>query len=160
MKTHTVAADFTDNGLVPPVDSADITDADAFEVLQQGDRISTETSPDQLALDESSVIPDDPMVSEIEAGILSTGSTLVVDQFPFGSPGAPIPGMPQGRSAYESHQATIGDSAWAPFQSESDWLFAHWAKMRGPTSSAVTDLLAIPEVYTSFYLHIALLTCV
>jgi hypothetical protein len=129
-------------------------DADAFEVLQQGSGISTATAlPDQPAINESLVIPEGltEEASEIEAGISSTGSVLVVDQFPFGSPGAPIPGVPQGRSLYESHQAAIGDSAWAPFQSECDWLFAHWAKMRGPTSSAVTDLLAIPEVCTSSY---------
>ena len=164
MKTHTVNTDFAEDVLVPSLDLADVADADAFEALQQGDGISTATSlPDQPAIDESLVIPEAEgsieQEPEIETGILSTGSTLVIDQFPFGSPGAPIPGIPQGRSTYELHQAAVGgDTVWAPFQSQCDWLFAHWAKMRGPTSSAVTDLLAIPEVCTSFYLHIALLT--
>ncbi|KAI9436431.1 hypothetical protein H4582DRAFT_2112092 [Lactarius indigo] len=36
--------------------------------------------------------------------------------------------------------------AWAPFQSQCNWEVACWAKMRGPLSSAVTELLAIPEV--------------
>ncbi|KAN0103742.1 hypothetical protein V8E52_011679, partial [Russula decolorans] len=37
-------------------------------------------------------------------------------------------------------------SIWAPFCSQCDWEVAQWAKMRAPTSSAMADLLAIPEV--------------
>ncbi|KAI9437037.1 hypothetical protein H4582DRAFT_2112014 [Lactarius indigo] len=37
-------------------------------------------------------------------------------------------------------------SIWAPFQSQCDWEIAHWAKMHGPTSSAVVSLLAIPQL--------------
>ncbi|KAF8271908.1 hypothetical protein EI94DRAFT_1567196, partial [Lactarius quietus] len=37
-------------------------------------------------------------------------------------------------------------SVWAPFQSQCDWELAYWAKTRGPTASAITDLLAIPGV--------------
>ncbi|KAI0062603.1 hypothetical protein BV25DRAFT_1803728 [Artomyces pyxidatus] len=33
-----------------------------------------------------------------------------------------------------------------PFASKLDWDFAQWAKTRGPTSTAVSDLLAIPTV--------------
>src|SRR6266702_2616706 len=71
---------------------------------------------------------------------------LVIDQFPHGCPGAPVPGMNQGSSTYEATRNTLGDSVWAPFRSQCDWEVAHWAKMRGPSSSAVTELLAIPEV--------------
>ncbi|KAH8995564.1 hypothetical protein EDB86DRAFT_2763520, partial [Lactarius hatsudake] len=35
---------------------------------------------------------------------------------------------------------------WAPFHSQCDWEIALWAKTRGPTSSALTELLRIPEV--------------
>ncbi|KAI9430686.1 hypothetical protein BJY52DRAFT_1090380, partial [Lactarius psammicola] len=35
---------------------------------------------------------------------------------------------------------------WSPFQSQCDWEFAQWAKQRGPTSSAVSELLAIDGV--------------
>ncbi|KAH9059259.1 hypothetical protein EDB87DRAFT_1577735 [Lactarius vividus] len=54
--------------------------------------------------------------------------------------------MNQGSSAYEAMRNTLGDSVWTPFQSQHDWEVARWAKMRGPSSSAVTELLAIPEV--------------
>jgi len=35
---------------------------------------------------------------------------------------------------------------YAPFNSQTDWEVAKWAKLRGPTSTAVTDLLEIPGV--------------
>jgi len=47
---------------------------------------------------------------------------------------------------YESQHSADGDAIWSPFMSQSDWLFACWAKMHGSTSSAVAELLAIPEV--------------
>ncbi|KAF8266736.1 hypothetical protein EI94DRAFT_1802602 [Lactarius quietus] len=51
---------------------------------------------------------------------------LVVDRFPHGHPGAPVPGAQRGRT--------------------SDWEIAHWAKMCVPSSSAMEELLAIPDV--------------
>ncbi|KAH9017210.1 hypothetical protein EDB85DRAFT_2076133 [Lactarius pseudohatsudake] len=47
---------------------------------------------------------------------------------------------------YQSSHETFGSSIWAPFRSKCDWEIACWAKTRGPTSSAVADILAIPEV--------------
>ncbi|KAI9450403.1 hypothetical protein BJY52DRAFT_1206158 [Lactarius psammicola] len=38
------------------------------------------------------------------------------------------------------------DNIWTPFQSQCDWEFARWAKNRGPTSTAVGELLAIDGV--------------
>ena len=78
----------------------------------------------------------------MEAGNLETMSTVVIDQFPHGSTGAPIPG----RAQQESYQDMDVDTVWAPFNSRCDWVFAQWAKIHGPTSSAVTRLLEIPEV--------------
>jgi len=85
-------------------------------------------------------------------------SDLVIECFPHGSPGAPIAGAHQGSTTYESTQAMLGDSIWAPFHSQCDWEVARWAKMRGPTSSAVTDLLAIKEVCSLHILFIISLT--
>jgi hypothetical protein len=73
-------------------------------------------------------------------------SSVVVDIFPFGNPGAPIPGVPQGRSSYAHFRATQGDTVWAPFRSQRDWDIARWAKTHSISSTAVSELLAIPEV--------------
>ncbi|KAJ7875217.1 hypothetical protein B0H13DRAFT_1894237 [Mycena leptocephala] len=51
--------------------------------------------------------------------------------------------------AYNEYSDLIPQSAdnpWAPFQSQVDWEVAKWAKLRGSTSTAVTDLLAIDGV--------------
>src|SRR6266702_584095 len=72
-------------------------------------------------------------------------TTLVIDRFPHGHPGAPVSGIGQA-SIFEATCNGLGDSIWAPFRSQCDWEIARWAKMRGPTSTAVTELLAIPEV--------------
>ena len=82
---------------------------------------------------------------------------VIIDRFPFGFPGAPITDpLDRLDSATENRSSPIGgrprgDSIWAPFRSQCDWEFARWAKLRGSTSSAVTDLLAIPEVCTVLY---------
>jgi hypothetical protein len=95
-------------------------------------------------------MPDAPgqLPNDMEAGSTAALPTVVIDHFPSASAGAPIQGMTRGNSIYESQQ-DAGDSIWLPFTSECDWLLACWAKTRGPTSSAVTELLAIPEVWSS-----------
>ena len=46
----------------------------------------------------------------------------------------------------EVDQGCETNNPYAPFNSQADWEFAKWAKLRGPTSTAVTDLLSIPDV--------------
>ncbi|KAH9015234.1 hypothetical protein EDB85DRAFT_2076369 [Lactarius pseudohatsudake] len=74
------------------------------------------------------------------------GPELVVERFLYGSAGVPLPGVHQGLSSYQTSLEALGQSIWAPFQSQGDWELVRWAKMRGPTSSAVADLLAIPQL--------------
>ncbi|KAI0038969.1 hypothetical protein FA95DRAFT_1504825 [Auriscalpium vulgare] len=56
------------------------------------------------------------------------------------------------RSTFEAYRDTLdaGDNpaanVWAPFHSKLEWEIARWAKMRGPTSTAFTELLQIDEV--------------
>jgi hypothetical protein len=74
---------------------------------------------------------------------------VVINRFPFGSPGALFFGpheISPTNALNASSPAAIDGPSWAPFRSECDWKVAHWAKMRGPSSSAMTELLAIPEV--------------
>lgn len=49
------------------------------------------------------------------------------------------------------YASTINDTnnPWAPFNSKLDWEIARWAKMRGPGSTAFTELLALDGVSTS-----------
>ena len=83
--------------------------------------------------------------------------TVIIDRFLLGRAGAPIPRVQQGTPAHDMDQTTAAELVWAPFNLECDWKFAHWAKTCGPTSSAVTDLLAIDEVCTLFKSFILIL---
>ncbi|KAJ7602777.1 hypothetical protein FB45DRAFT_982068 [Roridomyces roridus] len=69
---------------------------------------------------------------------------------PFGGrAGAPVANKTQtpAYTAYKSALNAIDDgNPWAPFQSRMDWEVAQWAKLRGSTSTAFTDLLGIEGV--------------
>jgi hypothetical protein len=148
-----------EDALNDSLDPADVADADAYEELINTN--STPINPDQTSVDEAPQIPElTEQYDQSEAGDHADGdhadltppqtpSTLVIDQFPFGNPGMPIPEKPQGSSVYDSWEATSMGSPWAPFQSELDWNVARWVKMCGRTSSAVTELLGIPGVSAS-----------
>lgn len=140
-------------------DLADDADAAALEALvQDSNQFPPTISPELDSNDtaQSSALPPESGVSESN---YSSSPGVVIDHFPFGHPGAPIPGMHGNPSMYEATQEHLGDSEWAPFRSQCDWEFARWAKMRGPTSTAVTELLAIPEVRTQKPVLVTSLTC-
>ena len=129
------------------LDAADVTDANAFQELSRGDGHLMATNACEIAADRPSDIPEDTAEQSIEfESNFSRTSSVVVEVFPFGNPGAPIPGMPPGCSLDVQFQHTQGDSSWAPFQSQRDWDIACWAKTHGTTSSAVDEFLAIPQV--------------
>ena len=68
--------------------------------------------------------------------------------FPGGLAGAPL-SEPPSESSYETFQAEVdanGTNPYAPFVSRMDWEVARWAKMRGPGSTALTELLNIDDV--------------
>lgn len=133
-------------------DPADTLDANLLETLVQDFNCRAAVNPEQALSDQpqsvgpqpSGAVP--PPCIHLEHGNPGGPSQSIIESFPHGSPGAPIPGVHQGSHAYQSSQEAFGPSIWAPFHSQCDWEIARWAKMRGATSSAVADLLAIPEV--------------
>ena len=140
-------------------DPADSIDADILETLSHEFNCSATNGPEQhsatpeelpLAGSQSSD-PVPPPPTHFERGVLGGTSQLIVDGFPHGSAGAPIPGACEGSNIYQSTRETFGTSMWAPFHSQCDWEIARWSKMRGPSSSAVAELFAIPEVRAWLY---------
>ena len=95
--------------------------------------------------------PAYPTVPNADSSDHHTAPQFFVTRFSHGSPGAPISAA-RGSTIYQSSQEAFEASDWAPFRSQCDWEIAHWAKTRGPTSSAMEELLAIPEVCTHFWL--------
>jgi hypothetical protein len=144
-----------------PDDPADAMDADIFEELLHDDPTSAnpnrplvndplETPEDATQQADQSELDDQPDTVDQE-----TASGLIIDPFPFGSPGAPIPEKFRGSSAYEVLREMHTDNPWAPFSSQLDWKVARWAKkMHNLTAAAVTQLLAIPGVRVCYSLNI------
>lgn len=139
--------------LYDPPDPADVADADAYEELVNNvptPIFSNQTTDRAPQIPELTEQHDQTEVGDqVDLIPPQTSSTLLVDKFPFGNPGMPVREKPQGRSVYESWEATSGGSPWAPFQSELEWNIARWVKIHGRTSSAATELLAIPGVCAS-----------
>ncbi|KAF8881923.1 hypothetical protein BD779DRAFT_1675255 [Infundibulicybe gibba] len=77
-----------------------------------------------------------------------TAGDVYLDE-PFVETLASRAGEPLGRrtkgSGYEGYREALAEDAnlWAPFTSKLDWELARWAKLRGPGSTAVSDLLGI-----------------
>src|SRR5882757_7270756 len=144
------------------LDAANVMDADAYEELQvYANELHRATIPDQGGINSlnAAMIPDQGkgvdeqrslQTNQIEADDPDTTSAVVIDRFPSGSLGAPIPGMPCGTSVYEPWRDTCMESIWAPFWSQKDWEIAHWVKTRGSSSLAMDDFLAISDVHPFF----------
>ena len=74
-------------------------------------------------------------------------SHFKVEPFPLVTAGAPLAGSDHGPSSFEVYQQSIGcNNNYAPFRSKLDWDIAQWAKMHGPSSSAISKLLGIEGV--------------
>ena len=126
-----------------PDDPTDTADANAFEAMNRDQTFSPASVTPEPNGPQSPVLPPDD-TDESRMCNAEASSTIFIDHFPHGHPGASLSGAQV--SAFESIQNALGDSIWAPFQSQCDWEVARWAKMRGPTSTALTELLAIPGV--------------
>lgn len=75
---------------------------------------------------------------------------IIVDRFPLASAGQPI-AMHEMGSRYDSAQYNsqvrgTPNNPYAPFNSKLDWEVARWAKLRSPSSTAMTELLEIEGV--------------
>lgn len=71
--------------------------------------------------------------------------------FPVKTAGTPMTTpLPPTATTYEQYTAAVtldgSENPYAPFTSRLDWEVARWAKLRGPGSTAFSDLLAIEEV--------------
>lgn len=78
-------------------------------------------------------------------GIKACKIVQYTDQHPRSHAGEALAQQETTDSRYNS--AIDGSSnVWAPFNSRIDWEVAQWAKLRGPSSTAFSDLLNIPGV--------------
>lgn len=72
---------------------------------------------------------------------------VYIESFPSETAGTPLGN--QGESANTTYASTIGNSEnnpYAPFHDRFNWEIARWAKLRGPSSNALDELLSINGV--------------
>ncbi|EIM79496.1 uncharacterized protein STEHIDRAFT_69427 [Stereum hirsutum FP-91666 SS1] len=102
---------------------------------------SSSQSTDGLSEEFGRVLDDD----ELQRIHEQLSSKPVVEKFPnhLGNPGAPV--SRDHRHAYERSRDALEDdnNVYAPLSSQLEWDFARWAKLRGPSSTALTELLKI-----------------
>ncbi|KAI0338542.1 hypothetical protein BDW22DRAFT_1409533 [Trametopsis cervina] len=71
---------------------------------------------------------------------------IVVDTFPGGQAGTTVNQEYDATTSHKAYQTSLGaddSNPYAPFISRMDWEIARWAKMRGPSSTALSELLSI-----------------
>ena len=133
-------------------DPIDATDANTFEILSQEQAQDHSFHPvtPECGLSSGPRLSTPPLDNPIEPNPKvcnsETRPTVFIKSFPCGHPGTPVTGTSQ-TSPFESAHNGLGNSEWAPFESQCDWKIVRWAKMEGPTSTALMELLAIPEVW-------------
>ena len=103
------------------------------------------------ALDPTDAIPEEPS-APTHGGAphdAQQDGAPFIERFPTGATGVPISNMGQDVPGFQVLCDNLGpENIWHPFQSQRDWDFACWAKNRGPSSTAVTELLAMDGVRT------------
>lgn len=83
--------------------------------------------------------------------IMDKGARPFITKYP--DPRAGAPSADRGRSGWQDYQARLTNGG--PWTSKLDWEFARWAQLRGPSASALTELLKIDGVSTFNLLLIA-----
>ncbi|TFK58396.1 hypothetical protein BDN72DRAFT_906777 [Pluteus cervinus] len=76
-----------------------------------------------------------------EIGDGGNPQNYVVDKYPDDAAGKPVPAPPGSGSANAGNDRE--NNPWAPFKNQVEWEIARWAKLRGPTSTAFSELLNI-----------------
>lgn len=93
--------------------------------------------------------PEEPENTNLRKGIYNVGeklySTPVVYQF--GGLAGKVYGTEEicGEKIYQ-HKVGVSENVYTPFSSKLDWEVAKWAKLRGPSSTAFTELMGIEGV--------------
>ena len=126
------------------------TDVDFREVGEGAGQMQLENSGLKAEIGEDH--PMSPLLNRAQQTEVETSqkSNQRIEVVSFGGmAGKPI--RMDGLTSTKRYQAEVGQDSmannlYAPFSSQTDWEFAKWAKLRGPTSTAVTDLLSIPNV--------------
>ena len=96
-----------------------------------------------MDVEENDELEEPAIIHGRETAERSIRQQVFVDHFPVATAGAPVR---QRTNPSASSHSTPDGCPYAPFQSQMDWEIARWAKLRGPGSTAVSELFGIPGV--------------
>ena len=135
----------------------DLEDEDLFmatmaeeELGMEPERAPCHSSPTQSNHQATMTVDDDLHTTTEKASRLRGGFEKDLENEPvivhFGGQAGAV--VKEATPSNNQYSAEVGDhqNPYTPFTSELDWKFARWAKLRGPGSTAVTELMAIEGV--------------
>ncbi|KAF7796673.1 hypothetical protein EIP86_007856 [Pleurotus ostreatoroseus] len=147
--------EFSDDELSPDEDEDLGWEAPVISVGDEGADMSEDEIEVEIAGGESGdegSSPDGPAVDNARMRVeRALRQQVYTANFPSETAGQPI-NEPNTATAgfndYLDQVPHVGgpDNIFSPFESELDWKIARWAKLRGPGSTAVSELLEIPGV--------------
>jgi hypothetical protein len=103
---------------------------------------------------EPDLYPAPPAAPQRNVGDLLTNPSFIVkfnDKYIHMKAGMPSNELENIHVEYGAEIPEGANNVWAPFISKMDWEIARWAKLRGPSSTAFTELLNIDGVGVNTY---------
>ena len=135
-------------------DAMDYQEEGSWEPPTQGDEgVGVDMEEDTFDVSDETALPPDMRATQQRTQECLRAKMFII---PFPNPKAASPSSAKEPSAYDHYQTQAdpeGENLYHPFTTRLDWEIARWAKMRGPGSTAVTELLAIKGVSLQFILH-------
>ena len=125
-------------------DDEDIHDNGGYEISLEPDRFPNPTLSNSN--DEENGQDNTQPASRLRGGAeMELKNKPYIVKFNKGKAGAVYTDRNDGNTAYTS-QISNPENPFSPFSSKIDWEIAHWAKTRGPSSTAFTELMSIEGV--------------
>ena len=129
----------TDNEGFSDIDTGPLTTG----LGQQDEEVIQSNVPLRSSLPDGDTNCGDPTINHNGTQL---GYTVHVEKFTLGRAGAPIAKREMPTNHRYQHTFYDVDNVYALFNSQLDWEVAQWGKMRGSSSSAFNELLAINGV--------------
>ena len=124
-------------------------DEDDADLVQTSHILQVSLPVEDSTNGQASNIPRAPSLSRAQP-VQPLTEDYIIESFPGDKAGAPLQ-CDVHQSNFEKYQQHLNSKAeYAPFTSWIDWEIARWAKIHGPSSAAVTELLKISGVSLSF----------
>lgn len=150
-----------------PADDETDSDEDDLQQSGAGNNWEPESEPGSPTCGDDDYMDDSPPSDPSPEGSQSAeehraaqdrlrSSRITIERFG-GRAGAILRHNVDSESGYSTYEGSDELNPWAPFKTQLDWEVARWSKLRGPGSTATSELLGINGVCGSQRIHIVIL---